>query len=212
MPMKPKPRSLALFSSVVLMTSVSPAHAATVMTSDGFETSYGNWSPPSPADASVSLYSWAGDPAVNFATTGSGAVRLDTEAGTGKTLTLTSALALTTLEATYVTIDFEYEWGTMTSPAGTRFVDLQYSTNGGTNWTQGVRFASNASTTGTFTRSTGLTDEFLFRFLVKDDGNNANNDFSIYIDNVVITSDAVPEPKAALLGALGLLALLLRRR
>jgi MYXO-CTERM domain-containing protein len=34
----------------------------------------------------------------------------------------------------------------------------------------------------------------------------------MYVDNLVITSDAVPEPRAALLGGLGLLMLLRRRR
>jgi len=51
-----------------------------------------------------------------------------------------------------------------------------------------------------------------FTFVDSAQGNNNNAAFYTFIDNVTLTGTAIPEPSAALLGGLGVLCLLRRRR
>ncbi len=180
---------------------------ATVTITDNFESGAGNWTT---SNASYLTTSPAG--LVDLAE-GSDVVALDTTKD-GTPLTLTIPLQLATLGATEVSITFTGEWGLKNT--ATRFFNPQYSINGGSSWVNlGNRINSNASTESiTETRSvsgaTNMTDQFLFRFVPKNDG--GSQDYRFYLDNTSITHDGIPEPTTALLGGLGLLALLRRRR
>ena len=149
------------------------------------------------------------------------------------TLTLTNVLSLQTLNATSITVSFNGAWN---GGSSTNRVWLDFSNNGGTTWmvlgnvqnsspyntspypfvsvtlTEGIAGDAGQTETTSFRNVNGnqydgsdFTDNALFRFR-----STTNDDF--YLDDVVISIEAVPEPSAALLGGLGLLALLRRRR
>ena len=60
---------------------------------------------------------------------------------------------------------------------------------------------------------TGLTNRTVtFTLLDNSQGNNKNDTFYTFFDNVTLTGTVIPEPSAALLGGLGMLALLRRHR
>lgn len=194
---------IPVLTSLLTSVFVVCSSAATTLVSDTFESSLGNWT----GSVDAALYSFTSG--TNYATTGTGAASLNTGGFNGANpLTLTTALQLATLGATSVTIDFDIKWD---GGNGTRFFNPQYSTNGGSSWTNWGGSIT-APTTAAYSRtlSAGLTDEFLIRFLPKNDGSN----IKAYFDNVVISAEGVtiPEPSTALLGGIGFLLLLRRRR
>ena len=208
--MSPFHRSLLLGSTLASAITTS-GFSATILVTDTFETSLGSWT----GSADATLYSYSSG--TNYATTGTGAARLNTGGWNGANpLTLTTPLTLNSLGATSVTVAFDFKWD---GGNATRFFNVQYSTNGGANWSDwGSR--TNAPSTASLSRTlnSGLTDQFLIRFLPKGDGGNGPY---AYLDNVVISAEgvtlpppasAIPEPGAALAGIFALLALGHRRR
>lgn len=197
-----------LLTSCFALAALAGSASAAVLVSDGFEGSLGNWT----GSADATLYTYDGVAATNFATTGTGAVSLNTGGFNGSNpLTLTNTLALDTGGATFVTIDFDYTWS---GGSSTRFFWVEYSSNGGTNWTtvgSNIAAPTAGSATRTVTTEADLTDQFLFRFVPKNDGSSVY----AYLDNIEITSDSVvPEPSsfALLAGCFGLAWVMVRRR
>ena len=213
----------ALCIASITVATISCARAATTLVSSTFEGSLGAWT----ASTGASLYSYASGS--NYASTGNGAANLPKAGGT---ITLTDALPLDTQAYTSITIGFSYEWLNGTS---TRFLDIQYAANGTTFTTLARITSSNGGTGGTpgFLSITLLegtdhtisgsgtiqntsflpsfTDTAKFRFV---DTASAGADVRVFVDDITITGlpTLVPEPRAALLGGLGMLALLRRRR
>lgn len=189
-----------------LALSCASANAAISIT-DTFESGSGNWT------TSTASYIGTAPAGLVDLAEGSDVAVLDTTSN-GTPLTLTMPLALDSLNATEVTISYNGEWGLKNS--ATRFYNPQFSINNGATWTNlGNRVNSNVSTglytdSRTVTGATNMTDEFLFRFLPKNDG--GSNDYRFYMDEVTISHNGIPEPTTALLGGLGGLLLLRRRR
>jgi MYXO-CTERM domain-containing protein len=150
----------------------------------------------------------------------------------GGTITLTDALPLDAQGYTSITIGFSYEW---LNGSTTRFLDIQYAANGTTFTTLARVTSGNGGTGGTpgFLSITLLegtdhtisgsgtiqntsflpsfADTAKFRFV---DNAAAAADVRVFVDDITLTGSPtyVPEPRAALLGGLGMLALLRRRR
>ena len=221
----------------VVLASLLPATtatAATTLTSDGFESGLGNWTV---TGTSSGLYTYGGTGS-NFASDGNGAVKLNRQSGT---LTLTNALPLATQLYTSLTLDFKVEWEAGSGTRRLRayyasdgstyaeFANFTWGASGSANATTGVfsfQFtegtAGNAgvsvlsSNAASITKVAGFdglfTDNAKFRFTYSDGGTSTAN--NVYVDSILITGspDFVPEPSAALLGGIGALLLLRRRR
>lgn len=181
--------------------SIASANAA-ISILDGFEGSLGNWSV---SGGLTSLYTYGGS-GTNWAPTGTGAVLIPSTNGE-QALTLTNALDLST--ATTATISYDWVNGSGASQP-TRFFIAQYSADGGSNWTNLGSQHNGNITSNSQTITTGLTANSLFRVVDLSAGGTQN----MYLDNMLITSDAVavPEPTTTALLGLGGLALILRRR
>jgi len=121
--------------------------------------------------------------------------------------------------ATTATISFYWSTGPNSGAFG-RFTQIQYSSDG-TNFTTFAQIALPANsaqtspvlftdTIDTATDGFAFTADSVFRIVGDNDGGGGGAPLAM--DNFTVTSDAVPEPSAALLGSLGLLALLRRRR
>jgi hypothetical protein len=127
-------------------------------------------------------------------------------------------LKLATNGATSITIRLDYEWDKEDS---TRFIFIDYSTDGGASWTssknQGWGFFTARSASGSFTQTLdestvgAFNDNFKFRLR----GKNGGNEVIAYVDNLVISSKNTPAtatatpvapaaPPTALLGLGGL--------
>lgn len=133
-------------------------------------------------------------------------------------MTLDNAMQLTTLAQPQVTITFD-----LRENSANYFLALQYSSDaafttpitiatfdGNTPADLGVwRFKSYTITNGEGGVVFSNDAYFMIRKVSGSGVTGANSTFHTF-DNIVIT--AIPEPSAALLGGLGLLALLLRRR
>lgn len=218
--MKTHIKLLSLISSCAISSGMS-LDAATIL-SDSFEGSSGNWT----LTNSSALYTYASG--TNYATTGTGAINV-----TDGNATLPSAMTLDLWGAADITISFDVKWNGGSS-TNRSFIEL--SLDGGTNWlslgniqnaspyndaggtgiysvsltlTEGSGQTNSATLRTVPTQYTGqtFTDSTLLRF--RDSGSNP-----AYVDNLSITSATavIPEPSAALIGGLGLLFLLRRRR
>jgi hypothetical protein len=92
------------------------------------------------------------------------------------------------------------------------FYRWYYSTNGGTNWlTFGSLYTEDTAGTGSPFETSNYTgtvsaSSLLLRFAPTGGSGN------IHINDIVLTGNVVPEPTSTLLGALGILGLLRRRR
>ena len=206
----------------------APSDAATILTSDGFESGIGNWSLPDPTPdegepQKASLYTYSGS-GTNFATTGNGAVQVGTN-GKRSLVQLASGLNLGTNEATSVTISGDYIWST-TQSIQTRFFMIDYSLNSGTSWSHTensnsgwIKIKTSATeTAGDFTKTLteasvpggAFADGVLFRIRGKADSGPT---ISVYFDNLVIEGEGViPEPGSLALLGLGGLLIARRRR
>ena len=218
--MKSKKSLLEIFLVGLLTVN---AQAATTLVSSTFEGSLGDWT----ASTGASLYTYS--TGTNYASTGNGAANLPKGNGT---ITLTDALPLDAQGYTSITIGFNYVWLNGTT---TRFLNIEYAADG-INFTQLARVTSGnggspgspgtlsvtllegtdhtISGSGTILNASFLpsfTDTAKFRFV---DSASAAADVRVFVDNITITGtpEYVPEPRAALLGSLGLIALLRRRR
>jgi len=197
------------------------ANGATTLVSSDFETGLGAWT----TSTGASLYTFSSGH--NYASGGNGAANLPKSGGT---ITLTDGLPLATQDYTSITISFDYQRQNATT---TRFLVVEYAADG-TNFTELARRATGTNQT-VFSASITLTEDadhsvtgdmnlsnaaFLpaftdtakFRFR---DISSAGADVRSYVDNITITGTPdfiIPEPSAALLGGLGALLLLRRRR
>ena len=178
---------------------------ASVLITDTFEGSLGNWS----VQGGASLYTYNGS-GINYATQGDGAAALFASWDEG-VLTLKDNLRLDSNEATSVTISFDYEWDTTTA---TRLMYVDYSMDGGKTWTDelgdisGWGSFTGVPTLGSFSKTLeektvgSFTDQFKFRIR----GKNGNNPVTAHIDNIEIVGtnvipvrevkDDIPEPAA----------------
>lgn len=226
-PIRQPKKMKTIASSIILAAALVgiPCHAATTLVSSDFEGSLGAWT----ASTGASLYTYGGS-GNNFASSGDGAANLPKSGGT---ITLTNALPLASQAYTSVTISFQYEWLNGTT---TRFLEILYAADGAT-FTSLARVSSGNGGTGGTPGSLSITltenldhtisgsgtilntsfmpaflDTAKFRFT---DNASAGADVRVYVDNVLITGSPdfiVPEPSTALLGGLGMLCLLRRRR
>ncbi len=213
-----------LLPVIALCVTAASSHAATTLVNSTFEGSLGAWS----TSGSASLFTFSSGS--NFASTGNGAANLPKAGGT---ITLTDALPLNTQAYTSVTIGFNYEW---LNGSTTRKLEIQYAADGSTFTTLATLTSGNGGTGGTpgslsitllegtdhtisgsgTILNTSFLPSFLdtakFRFV---DSASASADVRVFVDDILITGSptfTVPEPSAALLGGLGMLALLRRRR
>lgn len=209
---------------IALCMAAASSHAATTLVSSGFEGSLGAWT----TSGGASLFTFSSGS--NFASTGNGAANLPKASGT---ITLTDALPLHIQGYTSVTIGFSYEW---LNGSTTRFMDIAYaadgttfttlarlnSGNGGTGGTPGTFSITllegtdhTISGSGTISNTSFLPtflDTAKFRF---QNTASATADVRVFVDDIIITGAptfVIPEPSAALLGGLGMLCLLRRRR
>ncbi len=214
-------RSILLVSSIALFIQNESAHAATILVSSTFEGSLGAWT----TSTGAALYTYS--TGTNYASGGTGAANLPKVGGT---ITLTDALLLNTQAYTSLTITFNFVWlngastrnmNVLYASDGTNFMNLgSINTNNGANatvgsssitMTEGVGHTVSNMTIANGTFDHVFTDTAKFRFT---DNASAAADVRVFIDNIVISGSPtyVPEPGSALLGGLGLLALLRRRR
>lgn len=194
---------------------------ASVLLEDNFEDSLGNWS----AKENASLYSYPGK-GINFATSGNGAAAVEASWDQG-VLTMNKTLMLNSIQASSVTISFDYEWN---ETRATRYVCIDYSNDGGRTWTDDIGDISSwgsftgMMTLGKFSKTLeektvgSFTDNFKFRIRGKTGGQPV----SAYIDNIEIigtdiiagptTKDDIPEPSTFALVILVSAMAALRRR
>lgn len=186
---------------VVLGLLALPATGATILTED-FESGATSWNlNASPGTSSTTIAGvdlGLGDGASNV---------LRVATGSAYQIAETPTLNLT--DATFATITFDYG---DTNGGSTRFMSVDFWD--GSTW-RDVSGNINHNTANqelsyTVTNVAWFGASNKFRFEGKNAGGGGVH-YS-YIDNVVITSDAVPEPSVALLGGLGLVGLLRRRR
>lgn len=207
------------------MFSIGSIQAATTLVSSTFEGSLGAWT--YSGTAGGGLYTFSSG--TNYASIGNGAADLPKGGGT---ITLTDALPLDTQGYTSITVGFSYVW---LNGSTTRFLNIDYAADG-TNFTTLARVHSGnggspgspgtfsvtllegtdhtISGSGTILNTSFLpsfTDTAKFRF---QDVGTAGADLRVYVDNITITGmpEYVPEPRAALLGGIGMLMRLRRRR
>lgn len=174
-------------------------------------------------DASTSLPAgWTSSGSVSIETNPAYAVSgnntLSIESTRNSNLWTTPTLGLA--GATEATISFWWSTGPNSGAFG-RFPQLQYS-NDGVNFSTFAQISvpANAATVTapTFFSDTVTTagDGFAFSansvFRIVGDNDGGGNGAPFNIDDFSVTSNAIPEPSTALLGGLGVLALLRRRR
>ena len=221
----PKTVLSAAFISTIL--ACGGVDAATILLSDDFETNLGNWSA---NGANATYYSYS--TGTNYASTGNGAARISGPGGAElgpSYIQLTSALAVSSGGYTDLTISFNDKFQ---NGSTTRRPSVSYSVDGGSNWVflgswdsgesgadNVLRSSSIALTPGSApvftgswnTKSTAnvlsFTDNVTFRLGAM----GSNTGHFVYFDDIVISS-SIPEPHTALMGSLGLLLLLRRRR
>lgn len=203
------------------LLGITASANATVLISDDFEGSLGNWT----TQGEASLYTYPGS-GMNFATKGNGAASVQTGWDEG-ILTLNKRLLLKSVKASSVTISFNYEWDTTSA---TRYVCIDYSKDSGDTWSNkegdisswgsftGIRTLGKFSKTLEKEEIGGFTDEFKFRLRGKSGGQPV----SAFIDNIEIigadiiagptVKDDIPEPSTLVLVVLALSLTALSRR
>lgn len=134
------------------------------------------------------------------------------------TFTLTPGAGIT-LDLTTLTFDTLYNnAGTSVANAVAATYFLRYSgdsfgANIGASFTENYQDTSAGTATARSVDLSALNDITTateFRIYIYDGSSNLNR--TVRLDNVVLNATVIPEPSAALLGSLGLLALLRRRR
>jgi hypothetical protein len=193
-----------LFSSLLAIgvtLGCASVNAATIFT-ETFESGASGWnlnaSPGTSTTDIVSVDLGLGDGASNV-------LRI----ATGSFYQIAESPTINLTDATFATITFDYG---DTNGGGTRFISVDLWD--GSTWRDLSGSISHNTANGELTYNVTTVAWFgsgnKFRFEGKNAGGGGTQ--YTYIDNVVITSDAIPEPTSALLGSLGLLALLRRRR
>jgi uncharacterized protein (TIGR03382 family) len=216
-----------LITTGCLALLASSATAATLINTDFESGSISPWTVNSVANTGLYQHNVQLQPTgtVNYATSGDFAVSL---AKSGGTMTSTIFdLSAGGLDES-ITLDLSAVWINATS---TRRTFIETSLDGGTNWfwlatlqqdagagsltfgegsssvtRSGIMRATSASTTAW--DGSAFTDQMVIR--IRNQA-SAGADVRIFVDDTVV-STTVPEPSAALLGGLGLVALLRRRR
>ena len=218
-----KIKSLLLPVIALCVTAVS-SHAATIIFNFNNTIAYGSnlgaGSPVTTNDFSgdgVSVSNWtASSPSRTIGVQG-GQVRALKSADTDThTFTITIPADVT---LNISSLFFNYgSVGGDTSPANflvtTNVVGSSFTNNPATHTAAtGPAFVSNNSVTMATSGLTGISGRTVtFTFSDSSQGNNKTESIYSYIDNVTLTGTVIPEPSAALLGGLGMLALLRRRR
>jgi len=189
---------------------VSQANAAVIYLDNDFEdgTSQG-WTLTNSAlvyeNGDVIFNMGSGDAAIDYSPSGDFSIAISRSSGE---ITQTVPLPLATTQAEDLTIAFSYNFR---NASGTRRLHTDYSSDGGANW-DNLGFVTGSGSTSYTLLDTNFsfTNDAIFRFRFSDSGGAAGPAF---VDDIVISSaTAIPEPTTALLGSLGLLALLRRRR
>jgi hypothetical protein len=209
--MKPPSTVTATIFGLALTSAAS--FGATILVNDTFETgTLGSWSA-SGSDAGLYMNGelksnmGAADALIDYAPTGSYSLW---DGRGGSNLFLTNPLQLDTQLYTSLTISFNYKFR---GASGTRRLYTAYSDDGGATYTDLGYVTYTGAKTYTMAEGTyTFTDAAVFRFAFADSGGAAGPAF---IDDIVISGTPdflVPEPSAALLGGLGALLLLRRRR
>lgn len=238
-----KTHTKTLLAALTATALVGSANAATIFAAEGFETDLGNWNVGSRGTVSnndTGLYNFTGpvnspDAATNFATTGTGAFRLENGFATLVSDVFDASLGGATES---ITLSFDQTAGYRTQ--STRFVLIEYSNDNGASWFRVAGFASAASgsgsvtfteggsssTTGVFNTSnlnrnlggTGGTavyagETFGSQSLIRVIFDTKNDNRSIFVDNIEATTTApIPEPGSLVLLAAGGLLVASRRR
>ncbi len=205
------------------------ANASTILVSSDFESGLAGWTLGGGASHYIhnTLNQPAPDPGHNYASGGTGAARLP---GNNSTITLATTLNLTGYTELTISLSDQFFNGSTT-----RRAFVQYSGDNGANWVflgnwdtsesggnETIRNSSITLTPGSATPTvrTGnwhntasqyTGSAFTANSLIQIGFNTNNAGHIAFIDDVVI-SGVIPEPTTALLGGLGLLALLRRRR
>jgi len=244
---KAAPSGIRSFAMVGMLSGalLTASNAATIFATEGFESGLGNWNIGSRGTVSVNndtgLYNFTGpvnspDALTNFATTGTGAFRLENGFAT-LVSDVFDASAGGAGEAITINLSFT-GWRTQTTRRG----NIEYSNDNGASWLRVATFtglttsgyanagfgtvtiteggglsASGSLSTSNLTTLPGGTaysgEAFGSQSLIRFIYDTQNDNRSIFIDNLVVTTTApIPEPTAALLGSLGALLLLRRRR
>lgn len=194
-------RTTALAACVVLGGLALPLSGATILTED-FESGATSWNlNASPGTSSTTIDSvdlGLGDGSSNV-------LRI----ATGSPYQVAETPTLNLTDATFATIVFDYG---DTNGGSTRFMSVDFWDGSAWRDVSGNinHNTANQELSYTVTNAAWFGSANKFRFEGKNSGGGGTQ-YS-YVDNVLITSDAIPEPAISLLGVLGLLGLLRRRR
>jgi hypothetical protein len=206
-------KKIAFITLTAALSSIS-AHAATILVNNNFETgTLESWTA---VGVDAGLYRngdvvgnmGTADALIDYAPNGEYAMW---EGRLNSYLELTNSLPLDTQGYTQISVSFNYIFR---NGSGTRRLRVEYSSDGGSNWETHPSFATGSGSANfVFNEADySFTDDAKFRFTFADSGGAAG---PVFIDDVVISGMPeyiIPEPSAALLGSLGMLCLLRRRR
>jgi hypothetical protein len=193
---------IPLLSLASFALSTAAASAATIFLTEDFESGASGWNlNASPGTSTTTIAS------VDLGL-GDGESKV-LQIATGSFYQIAETPELNLSGATFTTITFDYG---DTNGGSTRFMSLDFWD--GSTWRDVSGNINHNTANGelsyTVTNAAWFGSANKFRFEGKNAGGGGQQ--NSYVDNVTISSDAIPEPRAALLGGLGLLALLRRRR
>lgn len=213
-----------LLPAILSLAFVCHARAATIVYEFGdtiaFATNLGAGSP-----VTSNGFSGDGITSSNWTATQSGSIRsVGVQGGQVRALkdTGTDIHTFTVTIPTLVSVDFtnlSFTYGNVGGDTAPANITVSSNVSGGTfsqdTWTHtaSTNFSGTANITLGGNFLSDLTNRTVtFTFSDAAQGNNSSTGMYTFIDNVTLTGTVIPEPGAALLGSLGLLALLHRRR
>lgn len=159
-----------------------------VLIEDGFEGTLGNWT----ATNGSSLWTWPGS-GINYASIESGAARIPRQPSGVAVLILSEPLPLDQNEYTNVTIRFDYVCEVVSS---TVRWDVEYSSDGGTNWTSLVTISATTNRMQySKTLNEGPTYPFTDTAFFRIRGWNQTPTVNLYADEMKIIGFPKPPPQ-----------------